>query len=507
MANDTNGDNLDSDNDEPPLNDPGNNPSSTSSEDNDDDNNGFTTVNSKKKTRKNGSAKATSKSENMNPYDHGGSVLHFPWNCELSDDEKREWLSDICDENDLSDVRWTRGRNRLFAIVNSRESIIFLTSVGAKGIKLYEPKPMQRTKIIIKNVPLSLNLQELENHLPSATGIRRNKIRGVESPQVIAFWEGEAPNKLVIGREVFPVSVFVDLPMLCYKCSKWGHVDRNCRSIHRCRFCAGHHNSQLCIDKIKKGEKFEPKCVNCGSNHNASAKNCPKRPKPVIGNENQGNSPLNTQAAPSSNVTNTSGPSRTTGRRMSRASHQTTILGDSNHDPVTWADTVKQSTQVGAVHLGDKLLSLETRILNLGEEHSRLQVQCEKHQQQTLAMIEENHRLQMESIGTTLKSIESLLIKLIPTPNNLSDRPEEVIQDALKHKLFVTKYSTNKSIWAAIDRAPTADIKLKLAHCAITIRNAANMIQDLDTASGPPVLTDAADRDLFPPSSSYNNGS
>ncbi|GBM07309.1 hypothetical protein AVEN_187862-1 [Araneus ventricosus] len=45
----------------------------------------------------------------------------------------------------------------------------------------------------------------------------------------------------------------------------------------KCVICAGSHESKECPNKIK--ENFERKCANCGGNHTASYRGCPKLPK------------------------------------------------------------------------------------------------------------------------------------------------------------------------------------------------------------------------------------
>lgn len=61
--------------------------------------------------------------------------------------------------------------------------------------------------------------------------------------------------------------------MQCFKCLKFGHISVNCEREQRCLKCAGYHSVKDCIveDVVK--------CANCGEEHVATTKSCPKYPK------------------------------------------------------------------------------------------------------------------------------------------------------------------------------------------------------------------------------------
>ena len=67
---------------------------------------------------------------------------------------------------------------------------------------------------------------------------------------------------------------FVNRPLQCFNCQKFGHQARTCRSeVHTCRYCAGRHPSSQCKDN----ETRTLKCVNCGQGQATTSRLCPKK--------------------------------------------------------------------------------------------------------------------------------------------------------------------------------------------------------------------------------------
>ncbi|GBN54081.1 hypothetical protein AVEN_140638-1 [Araneus ventricosus] len=67
----------------------------------------------------------------------------------------------------------------------------------------------------------------------------------------------------------------------CFKCQTWQHSDDKCHLKPKCVICAGAHESKNCPNKTATSEeqKLPVKCANCGGQHTASYKGCPKYPK------------------------------------------------------------------------------------------------------------------------------------------------------------------------------------------------------------------------------------
>ena len=81
-------------------------------------------------------------------------------------------------------------------------------------------------------------------------------------------FEGQSlPQKIKIQGQNREVRPYIPKPLQCKSCSKFGHSENKCQSIRVCAFCssADHPTTWNC---------GTPKCVNCGLEHHARAKEC-----------------------------------------------------------------------------------------------------------------------------------------------------------------------------------------------------------------------------------------
>src|SRR5258705_9798143 len=78
-----------------------------------------------------------------------------------------------------------------------------------------------------------------------------------------------ALTRIILFYESFQLLEFRESPLRCFKCQRYGHTERNCRSLERCVHCAGKHPSAECTSPNK------PSCVNCGGQHEAKDRSCP----------------------------------------------------------------------------------------------------------------------------------------------------------------------------------------------------------------------------------------
>lgn len=108
---------------------------------------------------------------------------------------------------------------------------------------------------------------------------KRREVKGEKKNQVIALMKGGVPEKVFIsGIGYRKVAKSIEQSVLCYKCSKGGHMTWKCQSDFRCRYCGGKHNSLECGGKIKNGQCVTPRFCNCSGEHNANSVLCEKRP-------------------------------------------------------------------------------------------------------------------------------------------------------------------------------------------------------------------------------------
>ena len=91
-----------------------------------------------------------------------------------------------------------------------------------------------------------------------------------KSRSVVVTFEGSVlPTHVFYGYLRFSVKLFIPSPIRCYKCQRWGHMAKQCRSQFRCSKCGEPHDTRTC-----EAEPQIEKCCNCGENHKASSHDC-----------------------------------------------------------------------------------------------------------------------------------------------------------------------------------------------------------------------------------------
>jgi Zinc knuckle len=81
------------------------------------------------------------------------------------------------------------------------------------------------------------------------------------------------PNKVYFYNITRNVNVYVDIPRVCFRCQKFGHMAKQCRSTAAyCGFCAQNHNTRDC----PKDKDNEVRCcINCQGTHSPRSLECP----------------------------------------------------------------------------------------------------------------------------------------------------------------------------------------------------------------------------------------
>ena len=77
------------------------------------------------------------------------------------------------------------------------------------------------------------------------------------------------PRKDTAGYLRIPVDRYVQNPLRCYKCLRFGHGKAHCRCKQACVKCGrvGHDQADC---------QQREHCINCNGSHTAASKNCPK---------------------------------------------------------------------------------------------------------------------------------------------------------------------------------------------------------------------------------------
>lgn len=95
--------------------------------------------------------------------------------------------------------------------------------------------------------------------------------RGPRGVVVLTFKEDVSlPTRVNIGQYSYPVEEYLEPPLQCYNCMRYGHCFKVCRGSLRCRYCGGPHRIKECTAK-------KMRCANCYGAHRATYTGCPKR--------------------------------------------------------------------------------------------------------------------------------------------------------------------------------------------------------------------------------------
>ena len=87
---------------------------------------------------------------------------------------------------------------------------------------------------------------------------------------VLTFNFPNPPADIKVGFELCPVQLYIPHPLRCFKCQQFGHHQEGCKRERVCGRCgqSTDHPDSSCTYPIK--------CANCGGNHTAYSRNCPR---------------------------------------------------------------------------------------------------------------------------------------------------------------------------------------------------------------------------------------
>ena len=98
--------------------------------------------------------------------------------------------------------------------------------------------------------------------------IRKDGIRERTDTLFLTFVTPKLPPKIKVGLEIVDVSLFIPSPLRCFKCQRFGHSAKICKSATTvCHKCGETEHEGEC--------RNGPKCVNCTEDHPTSSKECP----------------------------------------------------------------------------------------------------------------------------------------------------------------------------------------------------------------------------------------
>ncbi|KAG7306287.1 hypothetical protein JYU34_008887 [Plutella xylostella] len=140
---------------------------------------------------------------------------------------------------------------------------------------------------VVKQVPLDMSMDEFvaSLELPHNCGIvlkarRMNrKIRSdgistwVPTQSVVLTFRGQIlPDKIYSYHVATDVEIYHYPTIICLACSRYGHVQAQCRSKPRCYKCSGPHLGESC-----EVSEENASCVYCTDTHFSNSTNCPEK--------------------------------------------------------------------------------------------------------------------------------------------------------------------------------------------------------------------------------------
>lgn len=152
-------------------------------------------------------------------------------------------------------------RGQLTVCVTNADAAIKLLDVktlAGVGVEAYIPPSLIKNEGRIIAVPYRYSEAQILDELAhyGVVGVRRElKATKMENggltfnPRgvVILTFKPEVtlPKRVHVGQYVFPVEEYLESPLQCFNCMRFGHCAKVCHASPRCRICAGAHNFKV----------------------------------------------------------------------------------------------------------------------------------------------------------------------------------------------------------------------------------------------------------------------
>lgn len=146
----------------------------------------------------------------------------------------------------------------------------------------YQDPTTRPLSVVIKNVPISLTIDEIKDDL-TAKGIfvkcltrLRNKNRQPTLVVAAELEHNESSKQIFKVEHICHAIIRIEprknnntIPQ-CYRCQRFGHTRNYCSMSYRCVKCLGEHYYKDC----PKTQDIPPTCVNCKEHHPANYRGC-----------------------------------------------------------------------------------------------------------------------------------------------------------------------------------------------------------------------------------------
>ena len=165
--------------------------------------------------------------------------------------------------------------------VTQVNALLLITHLNLQtGIKIpvtASTLPQPDSKCIIRNVPLQINEEEILDCLKQikVKFVKRLTFKNSSNEMtagktvLLHFDSCVAAEVVRLGYLNFETKLYIPKPLRCFKCNRFGHVSANCKCNVRCTTCAQNHKTKSCTETVLK-------CSNCGGEHSAASRQCPR---------------------------------------------------------------------------------------------------------------------------------------------------------------------------------------------------------------------------------------
>lgn len=183
------------------------------------------------------------------------------------------------------------GRNRVKIVVANAAAanrLVTNTIFAENELVAYVPLHLTEKRGVIRGVDTSYSDDELLKIIRSPIPIKsvrrlyktiwkdNQKIRVARQIIVVTFSKVELPQFIYINKIRFEVDCYYSPVVMCYKCLRFGHTSKLCKSIKKCQTCGMATNESIDNNFEKCSENCSRYCLHCKSaTHNSTDKNCP----------------------------------------------------------------------------------------------------------------------------------------------------------------------------------------------------------------------------------------
>ena len=189
----------------------------------------------------------------------------------LSPVKIKKWLDDVVGKCEIKPTP----SGKLVVSCHTSAGGKLMTQKKFEGFKITVQRHIptsttQSLKGIAHGVDLDFSEDDLKDDLSCESGVKITDVKRLGNTKsiVITFGGTQLPSHVFFGYLRYSVKLFIPNPIRCFKCQRYGHIAKNCRSVVRCGKCGQNHDIKEC-----SAEKQE-KCCNCQGDHKASSRDC-----------------------------------------------------------------------------------------------------------------------------------------------------------------------------------------------------------------------------------------